>query len=72
MCVFTYTCSQSTTIFQMVSLCNMQQYVIYNYMFRPRKWAIIRVFVEPVSWLYNRSLGGWTRSRLTSYLMGFL
>ena len=25
----------------MVSLCNMQQYVIYNYMFRPCKWAIV-------------------------------
>jgi len=41
-------------------------YTIYNnYMFRPCKWAIIRLLVEPVSWLYNRSLGG-TRSRFTS------
>ena len=39
-------------------LCNMQHYVTYNYMFRSCKWAIIRLFVEPVSWLYNRSLGG--------------
>ena len=38
-------------------------------MFRPCKWAIVRLFVEPVSCLYNRSLGG-TRSRLTSYLVG--
>ena len=49
---------KNTTIYQMVSLCNMQHYVIYNHMFRPCKWAIIRLFVEPVSWLYNRSLGG--------------
>jgi len=40
----------------MVSLRNNQHYVMYNYMFRPCKWAIIRLFVEPVSWLYNRSL----------------
>jgi hypothetical protein len=33
MCLFTYTCSQNTTVCQMVSLCNMQHYVIYNYMF---------------------------------------
>jgi hypothetical protein len=48
---------KNTTICQMVSLCNMQHYVIY-YMFRPCKWAIIRLFVEPVSWLYHRSWGG--------------
>ena len=48
---------KNKTIRQMVSLRNMQHYVIYNYMFRPCKWAISRLFVEPVSWLYNRSLG---------------
>jgi len=36
----------------MVSLCNMQHYVLYNYMFLPCKRAIIRLFVEPVSCLY--------------------
>ena len=47
---------KNTTICQIVSLCNKQHYVIYNnYMFRPCKWAIIRLFLEPVSWLYNRS-----------------
>jgi hypothetical protein len=52
MCVFTYTCSKKHNSFQIVSLCNKQHYVIYNnYMFRPCKWAIIRLFVEPVSWL---------------------
>ena len=50
----------------MVSLCNMQHYVIYNYIFRPCKWAIIRLFVEPLSWLYNRSLGGGEISSLTN------
>jgi len=30
---------------QFVRLCH---YVIYNYMFRPCEWAIIRLFVEPV------------------------
>ena len=54
---------KNTTICQMVSLCNIQHYVIYNYMFRPCKWAIIRLFVEPVSWIYNRNLEGGTRSR---------
>ena len=44
MCVFTYTYSQYTTICQIVSLCNKQHYIIYNnYMFRPCKWAIIRL-----------------------------
>ena len=56
--VFTYTYSQNTTICQIVSLCNKQHYIIYNYMFRPCKRAIIRLFTEPSSRLHNRSLGG--------------
>jgi len=40
--------SKNTTICQMISLCNMQHYVIYSYMFWPCKWAIIRLFVEPI------------------------
>jgi len=32
---------KNTTICQMVALCNMQHYVVYNYMFRPCKLAII-------------------------------
>jgi hypothetical protein len=36
------------TICQIVSLCNIQQCVIYNYMFRPCKRAIFRLFLEPV------------------------
>jgi hypothetical protein len=68
---YIYTQSKNTTICQMVSLCNIQHYIIYNYMFRPCNWAIIRLFVEPVSWLYRRSLrGGGTGSLLTSYLVG--
>jgi len=35
-------------------------------MFWPCKWAIIRFFLEPVSWLYNRSLGG---DRISSYII---
>ena len=50
----------------MVSLCNMQHYVIYNYMFRPSKWAI-RLFLEPVSWLYNRSLS--VGDEISSYII---
>ena len=46
---------KNTTICQIVSLCNNQHYVIYNYMFRPCKLSIIRLFVEPVSWLYEIS-----------------
>jgi hypothetical protein len=49
---------KDTTICQMLSLYNMQHYVIYNYMFRPCKWTIIRLFVEHVSSLYHRSLEG--------------
>jgi hypothetical protein len=41
-----------------VSLCNIQHYVIYSYMFRPCKRAIIRLFPEPVIGLYNSSMGG--------------
>ena len=32
----------------MLSLRNKQNYVIYNYKFLPCKWAIIRLFVEPI------------------------
>jgi len=49
---------KNTTVCQMVSLCNMQHNVIYNCMFWPYKRAIVRLFVEPVRWLYNGSLGG--------------
>ena len=42
----------------MVSLRNMQQYVIYNYMFRPCKCAIIRLFVEPTNNLMMAHLQG--------------
>jgi hypothetical protein len=63
MCVFRYTCSQKHNKCQMVSLCKKQHYVIYtNYIFRPCKRAIIRLFTEPASRLHNRSLGGETRS----------
>ena len=59
MCVFTYTYIQNTTICQIVSLSNKQQYIIYNnYMFRPCKRTVIRLFTEPSSRLHNRSLGG--------------
>ena len=61
MCVFTCTYSQNTKICPIVSLCNKQHYEIYNYMFRPCKRAIIRLFTKPSSRLHNRSLGG-TRS----------
>jgi len=62
MCIYLHIHAvKNTTTCQMVSLCNMHHDVTYNDMFRPCKWAIIRLFVEPVWWLYNRSLGG-TRS----------
>ena len=44
MCIFTYICSQKKQQFV-----RWYHYVIYNYMFRPCKWTIIRLFVEPVS-----------------------
>ena len=34
---------KTTTIFQIVSLCNKQHHEIYNYMFRPCKWANYKV-----------------------------
>jgi hypothetical protein len=46
------------TICQLVSLCIIQHYVIYIYMFRPCKRAIIRLFLEPVIGLYKRSMVG--------------
>ena len=39
---------KNTSVCRVVSLCNMHHNVIYIYMFRPCKWAIIRLFVEPV------------------------
>jgi hypothetical protein len=64
---------KNTTICQMISLCNTQHYVIYNYMFRPCKWAIIRLFLEPVSRLYPKSMGGGERSScLTSYFVEYV
>ena len=44
---------------------NMHYSAINNDMFRPYKWAIIRLLVEPMGRLYTRSSGGRTRSRLT-------
>jgi hypothetical protein len=60
MCTYFHICAVKTqqTICQIVSLCIIQQYVIYNYMFRPCKRAIMRLFLEPVIGLYNRSAGG--------------
>jgi hypothetical protein len=60
MCIYFYIRAVKTqaTICQIVSLCNIQEYVTYNYMFRPCKRAIIRLFLEPVTGLYNRSMGG--------------
>jgi hypothetical protein len=40
----------------MVSLCNMHYSAIYNDMFRPCKWAIIRLLVEPMGRLYTKGL----------------
>jgi hypothetical protein len=45
-------------ISKIISLYNKQHYVIYNYMFRPCKRAIIRLFTEPSSRLHKRNLGG--------------
>jgi hypothetical protein len=39
---------------------------IYNYMFRPCKWAIIRLLVEPKGSLYTRGLGG---GDISSYII---
>ena len=64
MYVLTYIFSQKHNNKQMVSLCNIHYSAIYD-MFRPYKWAIIRLLVEPMGRLYTRSLGGGTRSRLT-------
>jgi len=54
--ILTYTCSQKHNNLSDGTLCNMQHSVIYNCMLRPCNWVIIRLFVEPVRWLYNRSL----------------
>jgi hypothetical protein len=59
------------TIYQMVSLCNMHHKVIYNYTFRPCKRAIIRLFVEAVRWLYNRSLGEGGRDLVLHHSLRF-
>jgi hypothetical protein len=71
-CIYFHICAVKTqqTICQIVSLCIIQHYVIYNCMFRPCKRAIIKLFLEPVIGLYNRSMEGGTRSRLTSYFVG--
>jgi hypothetical protein len=55
MCIYCHIRAVKTqqTICQIASLCNIQHYVIYNYMFRPCKKAIIRLFLEPVIGLYN-------------------
>jgi hypothetical protein len=50
----------------MVSLCNMLYSAIYNDMFRPYKWAIIRLLVEPMGRLYTRSLWG---DEISSYII---
>ena len=52
----------------MVSLCNMHYSAIYNDTFRPYKWAIIRLLVEPMGRLYTRSLGG-GGDKISSYII---
>ena len=56
LCVYSYIHTVKTQqISQILSLYNKQHYVIYNnYMFRPCKRAIIRLFTEPSSRLHNR------------------
>jgi hypothetical protein len=44
------------TVCEVVSLCNIQQYVQNNYMFRPCKRAIFRLFLEPV---IRHTIGAW-------------
>jgi hypothetical protein len=60
MCIYFHIRAVKTqqTICHIVSLCNTQDYVMYNYLFRPCKRAIIVLFLEPVIGLYNRSMGG--------------
>jgi hypothetical protein len=55
LCVYSHIHTVKTQqISQIVSLYNKQNYVIYNnYMFRPCKRAIIRLFTEPSSRLYS-------------------
>jgi len=43
-CVYIYIYMQSKT----QQFVREWHYVIYNYMFRPCKWVIIRLFVEPL------------------------
>jgi hypothetical protein len=65
-CVYTFNIravKTQQTICEVVSQCNIQQYVKYNYMFRPCKRAIIRLFLEPVIRHIQWEYGG-TRSRL--------
>jgi hypothetical protein len=60
MCIYFHIHAVKTqqTICQVVSLCYIQQYVINNYMFRPCRRDIIRLFLEPVIGVYNRNMGG--------------
>ena len=51
----------------MVSLCNIHYSAIYNDMFRPYIWAIIRLLVEPMGILYIRSFGG--GDEISSYII---
>jgi hypothetical protein len=63
MCIYIHIHAVETQ--QMVSLRNLHYSTIYD-MFRPYKWAIIRLLVEPKGRLYNKGWGGGgTRSRLT-------
>jgi hypothetical protein len=58
------------TICEVVSQCNVHQYVRNSHMFRPCKRAIIRLFLEPVIRHKQWEYGG-TRSRLTLYMWGY-
>ena len=50
----------------MVSLCNIHYSAIYNDMFRPYKWAIIGLLLEPMGRLYTRSSVG---DEILSYII---
>jgi hypothetical protein len=66
MCIYLHIHAVKTQQLYMVSLCNLHYSTIYD-MFRPCKWAIIRLLVEPMGGLYTKGLGG--GDEISSYII---
>jgi len=64
--IYVCVCIYIYSFIQLTQQLRQEQYVRYNYMFRPSKWTIIRLFTELVGRLYTRR-GEYLGDEISSY-----